>query len=349
VTFTALSNPITLTGTNTYTGATTIGAGNLQIGNGMADGSISASSSITNNGTLIYNLVGAQSYTNVISGTGALVKTGAGSLALSGANTYTGATTVSNGTLRVDGSLASGSYVTVAASGTLGGAGNVAGPVWNYGTLAPGGNAVGPLATGPVYLYGGSALTFKVASADTNNAAGRDFVAMNGTLYLDWLTNGNATIKLVSMQNSNTPGSVSDFNGASNYTWTVGTATSLSMGTNSGALNRLALDTSAFSNPHGGTFALQFDVANNALKVKYTGAATVNTTPAPLGCTVAGNTLHLSWPADHQGWHLQYQTNSLTTGLGTNWITVPGSDTITSTNIAVDPSKPSVFYRLVYP
>jgi hypothetical protein len=57
----------------------------------------------------------------------------------------------------------------------------------------------------------------------------------------------------------------------------------------------------------------------------------------------------LSWPADHQGWHLQYQADAPSIGLGTNWVTIPGSDTITSTNIPLDASKGTVFYRLVYP
>ena len=46
---------------------------------------------------------------------------------------------------------------------------------------------------------------------------------------------------------------------------------------------------------------------------------------------------------------LQQQTNSLSTGLGTNWVNVAGSASITSTNITIDPAKPTVFYRLILP
>jgi hypothetical protein len=56
----------------------------------------------------------------------------------------------------------------------------------------------------------------------------------------------------------------------------------------------------------------------------------------------------LAWPTN-AGWILQEQTNSLSTGLGTNWVDVPGSESITSTNIAVNPASPSVFYRLHHP
>jgi hypothetical protein len=76
---------------------------------------------------------------------------------------------------------------------------------------------------------------------------------------------------------------------------------------------------------------------------------TVNTTPTNIVSTVSGNTLTLAWPADHLGWHLQAQTNALTAGLGTNWVTIPGSDTINSINFIINPAKPAVFYRLTYP
>jgi hypothetical protein len=72
----------------------------------------------------------------------------------------------------------------------------------------------------------------------------------------------------------------------------------------------------------------------------------VNPNPTNITFSVSGSTLSLSWPADHLGWTLQQQTNSLTTGLGTNWTDVAGSTSIISTNITVDPTKPTVFYRL---
>ncbi|MGA2259547.1 MAG: autotransporter-associated beta strand repeat-containing protein, partial [Thermoguttaceae bacterium] len=93
------SGLFTLTGPNTYTGPTTIGSGTLQIGNGVTDGSIASSSGITNNATLIYNLVGGQSYGNVISGSGGLYETGSGTLTLTGSNTFAGPTIVIGGNL----------------------------------------------------------------------------------------------------------------------------------------------------------------------------------------------------------------------------------------------------------
>jgi hypothetical protein len=67
---------------------------------------------------------------------------------------------------------------------------------------------------------------------------------------------------------------------------------------------------------------------------------------------VSGNTLNLSWPADHTGWRLLVQTNNLKNGLSANtndWMTVPGSTGINSTNFPINPGLPVEFYELIYP
>lgn len=92
---------VVLSGENTYTGATTISAGTLQIGNGGTTGSISNTSGVTNSGTLTYNRSNDHTVGYVISGTGAVVKDGAGTLTLTNANTYSGATTINSGTLQI--------------------------------------------------------------------------------------------------------------------------------------------------------------------------------------------------------------------------------------------------------
>jgi len=86
---------LALTGTNTYSGGTTITAGTLQIGNGGTTGSIIGN--ITNNSALTFNRSDALTFGGAISGTGSLTKLGAGTLTLSGANTYSG------GTFNIDG------------------------------------------------------------------------------------------------------------------------------------------------------------------------------------------------------------------------------------------------------
>lgn len=93
---------LTLTGINTYAGATSIAAGGtLELGNGTTgnDGTIASTSGIVNNGTLAYNTSASLSTDRVISGSGAVIKRGSGSLTFTAANTYTGNTTVNAGTL----------------------------------------------------------------------------------------------------------------------------------------------------------------------------------------------------------------------------------------------------------
>lgn len=93
---------MTLTGANTYTGATVISAGTLQIGDGVTSGSLA--SNITNNAALVFNQPsGTSTYAGVISSTGTLVKTGPGNLKLTATNTYSGGTIVNGGILDLAG------------------------------------------------------------------------------------------------------------------------------------------------------------------------------------------------------------------------------------------------------
>jgi hypothetical protein len=78
-------------------------------------------------------------------------------------------------------------------------------------------------------------------------------------------------------------------------------------------------------------------------------APAVALTPTNITAVLSGNALTLSWPADHLGWRLQVQTNSLAAGFGTNWVTLPGSELVTGTNITINSANGAVFYRMVYP
>ena len=71
--------------------------------------------------------------------------------------------------------------------------------------------------------------------------------------------------------------------------------------------------------------------------------------PTNITAVLSGSGLTLGWPADHLGWRLQVQTNAMPTGLSTNWVTLPGTDLVTSTNLPVNPGNRAVFYRMVYP
>jgi autotransporter-associated beta strand protein len=90
-----------LLGSNSYSGATTVTNGVLQIGNGGTTGSIAGD--VVNNATLIFNRSDASTYSGTINGTGAVTKQGGGALTLAGANSYSGVTTISGGTLALSG------------------------------------------------------------------------------------------------------------------------------------------------------------------------------------------------------------------------------------------------------
>ncbi|EBU4364900.1 AIDA autotransporter-like protein ShdA, partial [Salmonella enterica] len=83
----------TLSGTNSYTGGTTISGGTLVATNVEALGS----GDVTDDATLELNTGGT--FDNAISGSGQVVKSGDKMLTLSGANSYSGGTLISDGTL----------------------------------------------------------------------------------------------------------------------------------------------------------------------------------------------------------------------------------------------------------
>ena len=117
-----------LTGSNTYTGLTTVSGGTLSLGNPtntiantaavaisggtldvanpdtvgvvtLSSGTISGAATLTG---LSYSLTNTGTISTVIAGTGTLTKTGAGTALLAAANTYTGTTTLSAGVLRLN-------------------------------------------------------------------------------------------------------------------------------------------------------------------------------------------------------------------------------------------------------
>jgi hypothetical protein len=74
----------------------------------------------------------------------------------------------------------------------------------------------------------------------------------------------------------------------------------------------------------------------------------VNPNPTNLVFSQTNNQLVLSWPADHIGWTLQAQTNSLYAGLSTNWNNVSSSAATNQMVMPINFTNGSVFYRLIY-
>jgi fibronectin-binding autotransporter adhesin len=101
---------VILTGSHSYTGTTTIGAGGtLQLGNGVADGSLAGTSGIGIFGALNYNLLADFTHSIPLSGTGSLTKTGAATLTVANANIgFTGLVNVNAGKILVSNAAALG-------------------------------------------------------------------------------------------------------------------------------------------------------------------------------------------------------------------------------------------------
>jgi fibronectin-binding autotransporter adhesin len=93
------------------------------------------------------------------------------------------------------------------------------------------------------------------------------------------------------------------------------------------------------------TNKLAIDGSIQALSV----VSTTASYPTNITATVSGNNLQITWPATHLGWMVEAQTNTLSVGLSTNWVTISNTATQLGYTITMDPSKGSVFYRLRHP
>lgn len=83
--------------------------------------------------------------------------------------------------------------------------------------------------------------------------------------------------------------------------------------------------------------------SGNSTEASATPASVGPNGPGFITNSISGSTLTLSWPGG-QGWRLQTRTNLV---LG-NWQYVTDGG-VSSTNISVDATKPTVFYRLTFP
>ncbi|MGO9111564.1 MAG: autotransporter-associated beta strand repeat-containing protein [Thermoguttaceae bacterium] len=91
---------LTISGTNTYSGGTTIGSGTLQVGTGNASGTL-GSGPVIDNGALSFNLANTLTVSNPITGSGAVTLLGGGTIILTGNNTYSGGTTINASNLQI--------------------------------------------------------------------------------------------------------------------------------------------------------------------------------------------------------------------------------------------------------
>jgi len=214
------------------------------------------------------------------------------------------------GTLVLDGANTYTGNTTINA-GTLAGTGTIPGILNNNAILAPGDGGTGALTiNGNITLASGSTNTFTV----------------NGTTLANSSVIAGGAVTYGGVLNIVPSGS-----------FTAGQTFTLFSGAGATSASSFA---SISGNPGSG---LAFSFTNGVLSVVTTGPSG----PATITNSISGSTLTMTWPAG-QGWKLQMQTNSLTQGLGTNWVYI-SDGSISSTNITINPAKPTVFYRLVYP
>jgi autotransporter family porin len=186
-----------LTGTNTYTGGTTIAGGTLQLGDGGSTGSVIGD--VLNNGALVIDRNNTLNVDGLISGSGNVTQAGSGTTIFTADNRYTGTTTVSAGTLIINGNQSTASGLTTVNTGaTLGGKGTLGGSVVlaDGATLAPGDVGVVPgtlTIAQNLQLSNGSLLDYHFGQAGVPGGALNDLVKVHGDLTLDGTINVKTT------------------------------------------------------------------------------------------------------------------------------------------------------------
>ncbi len=194
----------TLTNNSTYTGATTISAGILEIGSGGTSGSIASTSGVTNNAALIYNRSNAITAGYATSGNGTVTQAGTGTTTFTANNTYTGTTTVSGGTLLVNAAHTGGAAYTVAASTVLGGTGSTASSLSVSGTLAPGTTtSIETFGSGAVSMLNGSTFAYDINSS-VATSVGADLQLIAGNLLISSGVSDVETLSITDLAGSPT-------------------------------------------------------------------------------------------------------------------------------------------------
>jgi len=204
---------LVLSGINTYTGTTTVSAGNLTISSGSAisdSGSVTLTNaagailhvaqsetignlsgggasggdiSIASGQTLTANQSSATTFAGIISGSGGFAKNGTGTLTLSSTNTYQGATTINAGAVALTGSNTA-SATTINSGGTLIGTGSAGAVTVNIGGFIGAGSAAataGTLTVGTLTLNGGSGYTWDLGNVSGTPGTNWDLVTAAST------------------------------------------------------------------------------------------------------------------------------------------------------------------------
>ena len=252
---------------------------------------------------------------------GGLILTGGNVFSLPGANNYTGNTIINSGTLALasGATLASTPTIAVAGGATFDVSALSAGfNLGNSQTLSgPGTNTSGVISGN--FTFGTTAwlqLNLKPGIAPLQSSAGVVTIGANNQVTINIVNGGQplgvGSYKLVA---AGTGGSVS------------GTAPT-------------AVNFSGDGIASGTTAALQITGGELFLVISSGSSPSIRS-------TFSNGNLILNWPVT--GWQLQTQTNTLSTGLGTNWVNLTDSTQTTNASIPVTTTTGAVFFRLFHP
>jgi len=281
---------------------TMVGTGDrVSLVNSSAVTPVSWSGAASLSGTTAMGGTGDITITGAISGTaGILAKSGAGRVTLSTGNSYSGAVSVEQGTLALGdaGSIASAISVTTTAGATfdttalaggytvpstqtIGGSGTVAGnlAVGSGATLSPGASPGTLTLSGSLTMGGGGNYNWQMLSATGTAGAvsSWDLVSVGGPLTIASTSADPFKVNLWTLSGiaPDVSGTAADFNGSSNATWKIATATG---GISGFATDKFTISTSAtngtggFANAFGtGTFSVA--QSGNDLNLVFTAGA----------------------------------------------------------------------------
>jgi autotransporter-associated beta strand protein len=260
-------------------------------------------------GVLVLNQANTSTYGGRISGSGSVIKSNRGTLILGGLNDYTGTTTVSDGTLLVNGTLRNSSVVVN--GGILGGTGLITGPVTieRSGILYLGKNGGSLMISNTLTLAEGSITSIELDSSQQRT--GR-ITKLSRLTY-----GGTLVVNGFAMPRTLAPGqSFRVFN------------TTASSG-----------HFSAILPPPGDGLRWRFSPT--------TGELTVVAQPFLRAVRADAHNFLVSW--SDPAFHLQVQTNSLSsTGLTNDWYDYPNA-TASPVIVPIHQGNPALFLRLAAP
>jgi fibronectin-binding autotransporter adhesin len=239
----------------------------------------------------------------------AIIEMGPGVANLPTANTYSGSTTISNGVLSLTGSISSTGGVFVA-GGALAGTGTI-----NDNVTVSSSSASGTI----------------------------DALAVNGNFTISGPLAVDVNRSGLQSDKPTVSGGITNTGSGSIVVNNLGSA--LQVGDRFVLFNKAVANGASMAVSGGG---VQWN-NNLATDGSITVASTLAATPTNITFNVTGGNLSLSWPADYKGWILQAQTNSLSTGLSTNWHDVAGSGSVTNLTMTINPANGTAFYRLRLP